>query len=374
MQPKSPKERINFVGPRQEHLIIVGNILCLLTDSNFFLWLTVLVSNCSKSFLLFTMLSPEVWEEIPYDSKSDMWSLGILTYEMASLEVAFDADDIVGLMKKIVNSSYKPIPKLYSAELATFVNVLLQKDPKNRPSCKALMNLPAIKKIEDYIKTKNQHILRESDLDLSQSGVQSQGTNNNKRIMAKTIRFTGNFKELDLKLKKLTKLKKLREKSLMSDTSRFDIVGMKKQLERDTVKRYSRRQSEKQNSPNGVNNRRKNPHQGSQKMKFQLKSRESSSQKSRKKKNNVIKQGHLLKLPKRASNSKHSRHNSRNKVSRRENPSRSPPQIQNSQNPQKSQIFSRSPNGSHENSVRLVNYSRKLSNKSTISEFQSFQF
>lgn len=59
--------------------------------------------------------------------------------------------------------------------------------------------------------------------------------------MAKTIRFTGNFKELDLKLKKLTKLKKLREKSLMSDTSRFDIVGMKKQLERDTVKRYSRR-------------------------------------------------------------------------------------------------------------------------------------
>lgn len=71
------------------------------------------------------MLSPEVWEEIPYDSKSDMWSLGILTYEMASLEVAFDADDIVGLMKKIVNSSYKPIPKLYSAELATFVNVLL---------------------------------------------------------------------------------------------------------------------------------------------------------------------------------------------------------------------------------------------------------
>lgn len=102
---------------------------------------------------------------------------------MASLEVPFDADEIVGLMKKIVNSGYKPIPKLYSAELATFVNVLLQKHPKNRPSCKALLKLPAIKKIEDFIKSKNCHILRESEFQdsLSSSNFQTLGDENKLR-------------------------------------------------------------------------------------------------------------------------------------------------------------------------------------------------
>lgn len=70
-----------------------------------------------------------------------MWSLGVLTYEMTCLEVPFDADDIVGLMKKIVSAKYKPIPGFYSAEMATLVNVLLQKNSEERPSCgKELMS------------------------------------------------------------------------------------------------------------------------------------------------------------------------------------------------------------------------------------------
>lgn len=64
-----------------------------------------------------------------------MWSLGVLTYEMTCKEVPFDADDIVGLMKKIVKAKYKPIPGFYSAEMATLVNVLLQRKSEDRPSC-----------------------------------------------------------------------------------------------------------------------------------------------------------------------------------------------------------------------------------------------
>lgn len=140
-----------------------------------------------------------------------MWSLGILTYEMASLEVPFDAEEIVGLMNKIVNSSYKPIPKFYSAELATFISVLLQKDPKNRPTCKALIKLPAIKKIEEYIKTRNGVILREVNLDLSSTSSNFDSSNENTyhqeynlfkkpSLMAETIKFFGDYEELDLNL------------------------------------------------------------------------------------------------------------------------------------------------------------------------------
>ena len=39
-------------------------------------------------------MAPEVLSYTPYDSKADMWSLGVIIYELISLQKPFDADSV----------------------------------------------------------------------------------------------------------------------------------------------------------------------------------------------------------------------------------------------------------------------------------------
>ena len=82
-------------------------------------------------------LSPEICQNKPYDEKSDIWSLGVLIYELITLNKPFESQSQMGLFMKILKSKPAPIINTikhsYSQKLINLVvDNLLDKDPLTR--------------------------------------------------------------------------------------------------------------------------------------------------------------------------------------------------------------------------------------------------
>jgi len=89
--------------------------------------------------------APEIWEEEPYNYKCDIWSIGCIIYEMASLTLPFKGDNINSLYENIMSKKIKPIPDFYSEDLKKIINYMLIYDPSKRLSTDLLLNYPRIK-------------------------------------------------------------------------------------------------------------------------------------------------------------------------------------------------------------------------------------
>ena len=90
--------------------------------------------------------SPEVWNENPYDNKSDIWSLGCVTYEMLTLHPPFRAKNMEELYNRVIKGQYKRIGDKYSEDMNEIINFLLKVNPKERPNCDDILKHPIIRK------------------------------------------------------------------------------------------------------------------------------------------------------------------------------------------------------------------------------------
>ena len=95
--------------------------------------------------------SPEVWNDKPYDSKSDIWSLGCVVYEMLALHPPFRAEDMEGLYNKVIKGQYEKICDKYSKDISDILKFLFKVKPNERPSCGQILKHPAvIKRLEFF--------------------------------------------------------------------------------------------------------------------------------------------------------------------------------------------------------------------------------
>ena len=76
--------------------------------------------------------------KLGYDSKIDVWSLGSICNEMLIGKPAFDAEDMIELIKNIEKGDYQ-VPTHLSREVISFLNGMLQYDSEIRLSTEQLI-------------------------------------------------------------------------------------------------------------------------------------------------------------------------------------------------------------------------------------------
>ena len=113
--------------------------------------------------------SPEVWNENPYDNKSDIWSLGCVTYEMLTLHPPFRAKNMEELYNRVIKGQFKKIGNKYSEDMNEIIGFLLKVNPRDRPNCDEILKHPLIKKRLEFFQAQAGE--NESMMDNTDEGV-----------------------------------------------------------------------------------------------------------------------------------------------------------------------------------------------------------
>lgn len=93
-------------------------------------------------------MSPELFMGLPYNAKTDIWSLAIVMYELATLEKPFTANVMHMLIFQVIHQKVPDLPKRYRPEFNRLVKRMMERDPADRPSAADIMKDPLFRDVE----------------------------------------------------------------------------------------------------------------------------------------------------------------------------------------------------------------------------------
>ncbi|NXM25943.1 NEK11 kinase, partial [Oxyruncus cristatus] len=89
-------------------------------------------------------MSPEVLKHQGYNTKSDIWSLGCILYEMCCMNHAFTGQNFLSVVIKIVEGDTPSLPDRYPSKLNALLCSMLNKNPSLRPAAAEILKTPYI--------------------------------------------------------------------------------------------------------------------------------------------------------------------------------------------------------------------------------------
>ncbi|XP_027589128.1 serine/threonine-protein kinase Nek11 isoform X1 [Pipra filicauda] len=89
-------------------------------------------------------MSPEVLKHQGYNTKSDIWSLGCILYEMCCMNHAFTGQNFLSVVIKIVEGDTPSLPDRYPSKLNALLSSMLNKNPSLRPTAAEILKTPYI--------------------------------------------------------------------------------------------------------------------------------------------------------------------------------------------------------------------------------------
>ncbi|XP_024132490.1 serine/threonine-protein kinase Nek3 isoform X1 [Oryzias melastigma] len=92
-------------------------------------------------------VAPEIWDNKPYNNKSDVWSLGCVLYELCTLQHPFQASSWKSLILKVCRGAYPPLPRHLPYELMHLIKQMFKTNPKDRPSVQTILTSHRVSKL-----------------------------------------------------------------------------------------------------------------------------------------------------------------------------------------------------------------------------------